>query len=159
MSTEIGNSKMEMEGWARRDSVPGRRSGQRGTLRRTTWGVLAVVLAHVSVADAGEGRGLPNFATLVSSTAPLPRDGQKRSWTSLDRSGLSRPGALRGGYCDKTPEASPTVLPSETATAPTPRFSRGGFRPGGNPGANRWFLQSTPIQMLPESGSICGRLT
>ena len=32
-------------------------------------------------------------------------------------------------------------------------------RPGGNPGANRWFLWSNPIQMLPERGCICGRLT
>ena len=32
-------------------------------------------------------------------------------------------------------------------------------RPGGNPGANGWFLQSTPIQMPPKSGGICGRLT
>ena len=31
--------------------------------------------------------------------------------------------------------------------------------PGGNPGANRWFLQSTPTQMPPESGEICGSLT
>ena len=33
------------------------------------------------------------------------------------------------------------------------------IHPGGNPGANRWFIQSTPIQMPPESGDICGRLT
>ena len=32
-------------------------------------------------------------------------------------------------------------------------------RPGGNPGAYRWFLQSTPLQFPPESGGICGRLT
>ena len=31
--------------------------------------------------------------------------------------------------------------------------------PGDNPGANRWFLKSTPIQMLPPGGSICGRWT
>ena len=31
--------------------------------------------------------------------------------------------------------------------------------PGGNPGAHGWFLKSTPIQMLPFGGSICGRLT
>ena len=31
--------------------------------------------------------------------------------------------------------------------------------PGDNPGGNKWFLQSTPIQMLPPGGSICGRLT
>ena len=31
--------------------------------------------------------------------------------------------------------------------------------PGGNPGANRWFLKSTLNQMLPPEGSICGRLT
>jgi len=31
--------------------------------------------------------------------------------------------------------------------------------PGGNPGANKWFLESTPIRMPPESGGICGRLT
>jgi len=29
--------------------------------------------------------------------------------------------------------------------------------PGDNPGANRWHLKSTPIQMLPPGGSICGR--
>jgi len=28
-----------------------------------------------------------------------------------------------------------------------------------HPGANRWFLESTPIQMLPPGGGICGRLT
>ena len=27
------------------------------------------------------------------------------------------------------------------------------------PGADRRFLESTPIQMPPESGGICGRLT
>ena len=32
-------------------------------------------------------------------------------------------------------------------------------RPGGNPGANGWFLWSTPIQMLPRRGGVCGRLT
>ena len=31
--------------------------------------------------------------------------------------------------------------------------------PGGNQGANRWFLWSTPIQMPPELGGICRRLT
>jgi len=34
--------------------------------------------------------------------------------------------------------------------------------PGDNPGADRWFLQSTdstPMQMPPESGGICGRLS
>ena len=31
--------------------------------------------------------------------------------------------------------------------------------PGGDPRANEWFLQSTPIHMLPPGGSICGRLT
>ena len=33
------------------------------------------------------------------------------------------------------------------------------LHPGDIPGENRWFLQSTPIQMLPQRGSICGRLT
>jgi hypothetical protein len=32
-------------------------------------------------------------------------------------------------------------------------------RPGGNPRAKRQILISTPIQMLPRRGSICGRLT
>ena len=31
--------------------------------------------------------------------------------------------------------------------------------PGDTPGANGWFLQSIPIQMLPPGGCICGRLT
>ena len=31
--------------------------------------------------------------------------------------------------------------------------------PGDNPGANTWFRQSTPIQMLPPGGSFCGTLT
>jgi hypothetical protein len=34
-----------------------------------------------------------------------------------------------------------------------------GDPPGGNPGANGWFLESTPIQMPPRRGGICGRLT
>jgi len=33
------------------------------------------------------------------------------------------------------------------------------LRAGGNPGANRWFLESTPVQTPPESGGICGKLT
>ena len=48
------------------------------------------------------------------------------------------------------------------AMAQRPGSSEGGrvaAHPGGNPGANRWFLESTPIQMPPESGGICGRLT
>ena len=32
-------------------------------------------------------------------------------------------------------------------------------RPGGNPGANGWFLWSTPIQVPPRRGGICDRLT
>ena len=28
------------------------------------------------------------------------------------------------------------------------------LHPGDNPGANRWFLESTPIQMQPPGGSI-----
>ena len=31
--------------------------------------------------------------------------------------------------------------------------------PGDSPGANRWFLKSTPIQILPAGGGICGRLS
>ena len=33
------------------------------------------------------------------------------------------------------------------------------LRPGGNPGANGWFLESTPIQMPPRRGDIFGGLT
>ena len=32
------------------------------------------------------------------------------------------------------------------------------YRPGGNLGANGWFLQPTPIQMPPQRVGICGRL-
>ena len=32
-------------------------------------------------------------------------------------------------------------------------------RPGVHPGASRWLLQTTLIQMQPPEGSICGRLT
>ena len=31
--------------------------------------------------------------------------------------------------------------------------------PGDNPGANRWFRESIPIQIQPPGGSICGRST
>ena len=34
-----------------------------------------------------------------------------------------------------------------------------GTHPADNPGANMWFLSSIPLQMPPESGVICGRLT
>ena len=33
------------------------------------------------------------------------------------------------------------------------------IRPGANPGANGWFLQSTAMQTPPQRGGICGRLT
>ena len=33
------------------------------------------------------------------------------------------------------------------------------IHPDGNPGANRWFLKSTLIQISPESGVICGGWT
>ena len=50
-----------------------------------------------------------------------------------------------------------TSMPTDT------HFDRDGlgFRvhSGGNPRANRWFLWSTPIQMPPQRGVICGRLT
>ena len=50
-----------------------------------------------------------------------------------------------------------------TVNPVNPKQSCGRFgtnnHPGGNPGANGWFLQSTPIQTPPESGGICGRLT
>jgi hypothetical protein len=32
-------------------------------------------------------------------------------------------------------------------------------RPGGNPGANGWFIESNPMKTLPRTGGICGRLT
>jgi len=35
----------------------------------------------------------------------------------------------------------------------------GARHPGDTPGANRWFLLSTPIQMLPLGGRIIGRST
>jgi len=38
------------------------------------------------------------------------------------------------------------------------RSSQEACQPGDKPGANRWFLWSTPIQMLGSGGSICGRL-
>eukprot|EP00290_Baffinella_frigidus_P021118 CAMPEP_0180193804 /NCGR_PEP_ID=MMETSP0987-20121128/2706_1 /TAXON_ID=697907 /ORGANISM="non described non described, Strain CCMP2293" /LENGTH=149 /DNA_ID=CAMNT_0022148517 /DNA_START=1 /DNA_END=448 /DNA_ORIENTATION=+ len=67
-------------------------------------GSMAVGLAQVSVAAAGEG--VPNWGALVRSTEVLPRDGHTRGrsvWTSLDR-------PLRGGYCEKTPLATPKKL-------------------------------------------------
>ena len=50
---------------------------------------------------------------------------------------------------------------------PLPHFWRKGsnslweivFRPGGNPGANGWFIQSTPIQMPSRRVGICEKLT
>ena len=48
------------------------------------------------------------------------------------------------------------------ATTPERQRSRGtctNNRPGGNPGANGWFLDSTPIQMPARRGGICARLT
>ena len=48
----------------------------------------------------------------------------------------------------------PLLLASKAFTK-TPAVSH----PGDNLGTNRWFLQSTSIQMLPPGGSICGRLT
>jgi len=53
----------------------------------------------------------------------------------------------------------PGPAPPLTAALPLMAFRSALPHPGGNPGANRWFLRSTPIQMPQESGGICGRLT
>ena len=42
---------------------------------------------------------------------------------------------------------------------PRPHMPIATLHPGGNPGAKGLFLWSTPIQMPPESGGICGRWT
>jgi len=64
-----------------------------------------------------------------------------------------------------TPNTTPNTQPL------TPRYYRSNstrrkrgtpnLKPhsGDNPGADRWFLFSIPVQMLPSGGSICGRLT
>lgn len=124
--TELGNSKiMEAQGWSCRGTVPARRNGQHGALQRMAWGVLAVGLAQVSVAAAGEG--VPNWGALVRSTEVLPRDGHTRGrsvWTSLDR-------PLRGGYCEKTPLATPKVRAAQRDRYhPNPSFQRKGAGAG-----------------------------
>ena len=72
-------------------------------------------------------------------------------------------GAVFQRLDDRVRPASEAVLAVDRLGAlhadPWSRFIASATHPGGNPGANRWFLQSTPIQMPPESGGICGRLT
>ena len=62
------------------------------------------------------------------------------------------PGGIKG---------TPAAGALEADLQPRSKRKRSGIRyhPGGNPGANGWFLYATPIQMPPESGGICGRLT
>ena len=50
-------------------------------------------------------------------------------------------------------------LGTEEERAALERGRIGRLCPGGNPGANGWFIESTPKEMLPQRGSICGRLT
>ena len=52
---------------------------------------------------------------------------------------------------------SPVVAMSWKVGSPPATSSL--HHPGGNPGAFKWFLESTPIPMPPGSGGICGRLT
>ena len=54
----------------------------------------------------------------------------------------------------QTPQHNHSTWLSANSSS-TPRTT--GFHPGDNQGANRWFLYSTPTQMLPPGGSICGR--
>ena len=56
-------------------------------------------------------------------------------------------------------EPSPLAGTSRTLAPEHPLSHALSSHPGGNPGANRWFLLSSPIQMPPELGGICGRLT
>ena len=64
------------------------------------------------------------------------------------------------GY--STPRGVPPDPNEKAAVAEREKPARAGTdkvsRSGGNPGANIWFLWSTPIQMLPRRGSICGEI-
>ena len=51
-------------------------------------------------------------------------------------------------------KSPPSSIPG-AGENPVPRQQH---RPGGNSGANGWFLESTHIQMPPRRGGICGRL-
>ena len=62
---------------------------------------------------------------------------------------LGRPG-LPGGHSTGNP------VVSHGGRQSIPQILK---QPGDNPGANRWFLWSTSIQMLPPGGSIGVRLT
>jgi hypothetical protein len=64
-----------------------------------------------------------------------------------------------GGGEASTEEGSEDESEDDEAPAAAPAPVEVGHHPGDNPRANGWFLESTPIQMLPPGGSICGRLT
>ena len=79
-------------------------------------------------------------------------------------------GFLQGGSGEREDRASvlgsghrcrlaPRALPCRGQDGAGRGRDGAGSRPGGNPGANGWFLESTSIQMPPRRGGICGRLT
>ena len=65
-------------------------------------------------------------------------------------------------FYETRPERS-LGAPSRMSNPPAPRGLPAPFstrhHPGDNPGANRWCVESTPIQMLPPGGSICWKFT
>ena len=65
----------------------------------------------------------------------------------------SMPSTSLSFFCPNA--SSPVLFPRQVAHD----MSVALYCPRGNPGANGWFLQSTPIQMPPLRGGIYGRLT
>ena len=51
------------------------------------------------------------------------------------------------------------TVPIVLAVGALGSFFKTAYHPGGNPGANYWFLEPNLVQMPPELGGICGRLT
>ena len=117
-------------------------------------------------------RGHEGVLRLRGSGAPQPRreprPGERSAWGRMLNSALGvlrRTGLLRKQELAEPLTKSAGKRPAggawdaREAGEQAKRKRQWEVSHGDNPGANIWFLESTPIQMLPESGSICGRLT
>ena len=104
--------------------------------------------AEMGLATRGGGHPSTNRAPPYRGTSPIPRPYLAHT-SPMTRTFFFTP--TRPGGQDK--------FRNMTKISCSRRL-----HPGGNPGANlksisrgnRWFFKSTPIQMPPESGGICG---
>ena len=96
-------------------------------------------------------------------TRLIPHDLREEEALHVTLDALSDLTVVANKVCFHSKVHQPGMTSYESSVRRPPTLSQDQFlltlRPVGNPGANDWFLQSTPVQTPLQRGGICGRFT